>query len=213
MRVWDEVISISHTLVCFSCSCHCVEGSGASSNALRRSLSHKHEHGLTAAQLPISTVLWFSRTIFLIQYWYRDQCFKTPEFTVLQWNPMKTAEIRAAACLYGISEGLVPLFFSFFFLSFLLSFFHSTTAGSYQANWCLNQSDMMWENKIITCQGFHLHKRQGVRSSFKTCRSSAHTVTPAWTLRNQLLLTLKTQHSSLFPVRPWFWQHQALLHG
>lgn len=141
--------------------------------------------------------------VFLLEYWHRNQCFKRPVFTVLQQNLMKTAQIAAAAChcetaerLGWEGEGGISLTFS---LSFFLLLCNSWLLTS---RLVLKPSDMMWESKIITCQGFHLHKRQGVRSSFKTCRSSSHAVTLAWTLRNQLLLTLKTQHSSPCPARP-----------
>lgn len=95
----------------------------------------------------------------------------------------------------------------------LLSFFPLPNSWLLAGRLVLKASDMMWESKIITCQGFHLHKRQGVRSSFKTRGSWARAVTPPWTLRNQLLLTLETQHSSPHPIRPRLWHCWALLWG
>lgn len=108
---------------------------------------------------------------------------------------MKAVQIAAASCHCGIAEctGFCGEFL------FLFSLHNSWLLTS---RLVLKPSDTMWESKIIICQGFHLHKRKGVRSSFKKCRSSAHAVTSAWTLRNQLLLTLQTQHSSPWPVGP-----------
>lgn len=108
---------------------------------------------------------------------------------------MKAVQIAAASCHCEIAEctGFCGEFL------FLFSLHNSWLLTS---RLVLKPSDTMWESKIIICQGFHLHKRKGVRSSFKKCRSSAHAVTSAWTLRNQLLLTLQTQHSSPWPVGP-----------